>query len=152
MAENTARKQRRRGRPFAKGTSGNPNGRPLGARNKATLIAQSLLDDQAEALVSKAVERALDGDGMALRLCLERLVPQRREAPVSVKISALVKAADAATAMTVILQAAAAGEITLGEATAFAGLVDLYRKAVETAELERRIAALEEGAAANERL
>ena len=151
MAENTAGKQCRRGRPFAKGTSGNPKGRPLGARNKATVIAQTLLDDQAEALVSKAVERALDGDGTALRLCLERLVPPRREAPVAVNIPALTKAADAATAMAAVLQAAARGELTLGEATAFANLIDTYRKTIETAELEHRITALEE-AAANESL
>lgn len=149
MAENTAQKQRR-GRPFAKGTSGNPRGRPFGARNRATVIAQALLDNQAEALATKAVEMALTGDSVALRLCLERLVPPRREAPVLVRIPALTKAEDAATAIAAILEAAGKAEISLGEATAFASLVDVYRKAAETAELERRIAMLEE-MSANER-
>ncbi|MPY76130.1 MAG: hypothetical protein GEU87_17945 [Alphaproteobacteria bacterium] len=150
MAEKTARKQRRRGRPFVKGTSGNPKGRPLGARNRATIIAQTFLDNQAEALAAKAVEMALMGDTVALRLCLERLVPPRREAPVSVKLPSLAKAGDAATAMSAILKAAGEGEITSGEAAAFASLIDQFRKAVETAELERRIAMLEE-MSANER-
>jgi hypothetical protein len=35
-AENTAKKQR--GRPFKAGRSGNPEGRPRGSRNKATLL------------------------------------------------------------------------------------------------------------------
>jgi hypothetical protein len=148
-AENTAQKQRR-GRPFAKGRSGNPKGRPAGARNRATIIAQALLDGQAEALAAKAVEMALSGDGAALRLCLERLVPPRREAPVSVKLPGLAKAADAAAAMAEIIKAAGAGDIFLGEAIAFATLLDAYRKTIETAELERRIAALEEGLVSHE--
>ena len=41
---------RQRGRPFQKGVSGNPNGRPLGARNKATLRLEALLDATGEAL------------------------------------------------------------------------------------------------------
>ena len=59
-----------RGRPFAPGQSGNPNGRPKGARNKATIAAEALLDGDAEAITRKIVEKALDGDMIALRLCL----------------------------------------------------------------------------------
>ena len=47
-AAKTAGKQR--GRPFKKGKSGNPKGRPEGSRNNATILAQNLLDGQAEAL------------------------------------------------------------------------------------------------------
>ena len=53
---------RARGRPFAKGRSGNPRGRPAGFRNKATTAAALLLNGQSEALTSKAVELALAGD------------------------------------------------------------------------------------------
>ena len=35
----TAKRRRGRGRPFPKGVSGNPNGRPKGSRNRSTLIA-----------------------------------------------------------------------------------------------------------------
>jgi hypothetical protein len=56
-----------RGRPFPKG---NP-GRPKGARHKATVAAEALLDGQAEALTQKAVDAALEGDTTALRLCLD---------------------------------------------------------------------------------
>jgi hypothetical protein len=63
MANDVAerRAERVRGRPFAKGQSGNPGGRRLGSRNKATVAAQMLLADEAEALTRKAVELALDG-------------------------------------------------------------------------------------------
>ena len=46
-ADNTAQKQR--GRPFEPGTSGNPAGRPKGARNKAAVAMEALLDGEAEA-------------------------------------------------------------------------------------------------------
>ena len=53
---------------FAKGKSGNPNGRPQGSRNAATLALESLLDGQAEALTQKAIDLALAGDLGALRI------------------------------------------------------------------------------------
>ena len=52
-------------------TSGN-SGRPKGARNRKTLAIKSLLEGQAEALTQTAISKALDGDSMALRLCMER--------------------------------------------------------------------------------
>jgi hypothetical protein len=62
-------------------TRGNP-GRPHGTRNKATRAALALLDGEAEALTRQAVTMALAGDGVALRLCLERIAPPRRDAPL----------------------------------------------------------------------
>src|SRR5258708_8865649 len=87
MAEKTAGKQR--GRPFLRGESGNPAGRPMGARHKATVAAEALLDGEAEALTRKAVEMALAGDGTALRLCLDRIIPPRRERPGRFKMPGL---------------------------------------------------------------
>jgi hypothetical protein len=51
-----------RGRPFPKGQSGNPGGRPRGSSNRATRAAEMLLDGEATALTRKAVELALAGD------------------------------------------------------------------------------------------
>ncbi len=75
-AEITTSKQR--GRPFAPGQSGNPNGRPKGARGKATMIAEALLDGEAEKLTRKVIEMALDGSEPCLRLCMERILPPKR--------------------------------------------------------------------------
>jgi Family of unknown function (DUF5681) len=72
-----------RGRPFVKGRSGNPRGRPVGSRNRKTLAAAVLLAGEAEALTRKAVELALAGDPTALRLCIERILPPCRERAVS---------------------------------------------------------------------
>ena len=65
---------------FAKGVSGNPHGRAPGTRNRATLAAMELLDGEAEALTRTAIDLALSGDMAALRLCIERIIPVRREA------------------------------------------------------------------------
>ena len=51
--DDTAGKQRR-GRPFAKGTSGNPRGRPPGSKNKTTLAVEALLEGEAQAITRKA--------------------------------------------------------------------------------------------------
>jgi Family of unknown function (DUF5681) len=56
---------------FSKGQSGNPAGKPPGARHRASMAAEALLDGEVQALTRKAIERALEGDGVALRLCLE---------------------------------------------------------------------------------
>jgi len=65
--------------PFEKGKSGNASGRPPGSRNKTMLAMEVLLDGQMEALTQKAVDLALEGDTTALRLCLERICPPRKE-------------------------------------------------------------------------
>ena len=95
-AANTAGNQR--GRPFMKGQSGNPAGKPKGARHSATLAAETLLDGEAEALTRKAIELALAGDPIALRLCLDRILPPRRERPLRFVLPKLRSAADASSA------------------------------------------------------
>ena len=60
-----------------------PNtGKPRGTRHRATQAMLALLDGEAEALTRKAVQLALEGGGAALRLCLERTAPPRRDAQV----------------------------------------------------------------------
>ena len=75
--QKTAKTAKRiRGRPFPKGQSGNPAGRPRGSSNRAMRAAELLLDGEAAALTRKAVELALAGNQAALRLCLDRTVAQ----------------------------------------------------------------------------
>jgi hypothetical protein len=127
-AENTARKQR--GRPFRPGKSGNPTGRPKGARNHSTIAAEALLEGEAEVLTRKAVELALAGDTTALRLCLERLVPPRKDRSVTFELPPVVKADDAVEALGAVLAAVAGGRITPSEALAVTGLIEAHRRAI----------------------
>jgi len=123
---------------------GNP-GKPQGARHKATQAALALLDGQAEALTQKAVETALAGDTAALRLCLERIVPPRKDAPVTFALPPMTTAADAAKGAAAVLAAVAIGDLTPTEGAHVMGLIETYRRTLETSELEARLAALEDG-------
>jgi hypothetical protein len=123
-------------------TSGNP-GRPRGARHKATVAALALLDGEADRLTRKAVEVALTGDVTALRLCLERIAPPRKDAPVTFDLPPMRSAGDAAKAAGAVLEAVAEGELTPIEGAHVMGLVDAYRRTLEASELEARLAALE---------
>src|SRR3984957_20891944 len=91
------------GKPFRKGKSGNPNGRPQGSRNATTLALETLLDGQATALTQKAIDLALAGDMAALRICLERILPPRKDRPITFDFPAITTAAEAAATMSAIL-------------------------------------------------
>ena len=132
---NTARKQ---AGGFQKGQSGNPRGRPAGSRNAATLACEALLEGQAEALTQKAVELALAGDTIALRLCMERLCPVRKDRPVSFPLPPINTARDAANVAAAVTEAVAVGQITPSEAGEIGRLVEAYVKAYHAAELDDR--------------
>lgn len=123
-------------------TSGN-SGRPAGSRHKTTLAILSLLDGQAEALSQKAVDLALQGDTVALRLCLERIAPPRKDAPVAFDLPSMSSAEDAAKAAGSVLSSVASGNLTPTEGAHVMSLIETYRRTLETTEIERRIAALE---------
>ncbi len=129
---------------FAKGHSGNPAGKLPGTRHRATLAAEALLDGEGEALTRKAIEMALEGDGVALRLCLDRLLPPRKDRPLRIDLPRLESSADISKALAVLTQAVAEGELTPREANAIGTLLEGHRRAIETTELEARIAVLEE--------
>lgn len=140
-----------RGRPFKKGQSGNPSGKPRGARNRATLAAEALLDGEGEALIRKVIELGLSGDLTALRLCLERIVPKRRERPIAFKLPKLRVAADAVPAVAAIAAGVARGELTDSEARTLVALVDCFRSTLTAVDLEARLSALEKSLVAGER-
>lgn len=121
---------------------GNP-GRPRGARHHATRAVEELLEGEAEGLTRKAVELALAGDTTALRLCLERVAPAKKDAPVQFDLPPMKNAQDAAEAAQAILRAVSDGDLTPMEAASVMGLVETYRRTLETSELDARIAALE---------
>jgi Family of unknown function (DUF5681) len=138
--ENTGRKQAGR---FQKGKSGNPGGKPKGARNKTTLAMEAMLDGEAEAIMRKAIEKAKEGDGTALRMCLERIVPPRKDRPVSFSLPSIKTVADAIAATGALVAAVAVGDITPSEAAELSKLIDACVKTLEVGDLAERITKLE---------
>ena len=123
-------------------TTGN-SGRPRGSRNKATLAIESLLGGQAEALTQKAISLALEGDNIALRLCMERIAPAPKDQAVSFNLPKMSNALDASEAAGRVLEAVSEGDLTPIEATRVMGLIDSYRRTLELTDIETRITALE---------
>lgn len=119
---------KQRGKPFTKGQSGNPAGKPKGVRNRSTLAAEALLDGEAEQLTRKAIELALAGDTVALKLCLERILPPRKDRTVMFSLPAL-ENADQGASITAILEAVSEGRITPGEAEMVVKLIDMRDRA-----------------------
>lgn len=118
-------------------------GKPKGARHRVTRAVEELLEGQHEALTQKAIDLALAGDGPALRLCLDRIAPPRKDAPISIALPPVRSIEDAVDASATLLAAVAAGDVTPDEAGRVMALLTGHRQIIETGELERRIAALE---------
>jgi hypothetical protein len=136
-------KQRVRGRPFVKGQSGNPAGRPRRSKNRNTLAARELLDGEAEALTRKALDMAMNGDAGAMRLCLERVMAPRRESAVHLDLPPIRDAGDVAGAMAAVVAAVARGGVTPGEGGTLGRLLDTYIRAIEATDFERRLRRVE---------
>ena len=118
-------------------------GRPKGSRNKATIAIEGLLHGQAEALTQTAVAKALDGDSISLRLCMERIAPAPKDQPVSFNLPKMKNALDASEAAGSVLTAVSEGELTPIEAMRVMGLIDSYRRTLELTEIEQRLQRLE---------
>jgi len=107
--------------------AGNP-GKPRGARHKATQAALALLEGEGEALARKAVEMALGGDVVALRLCLERLVPVRKDGTIKFDLPPLTKSNDAPAAAKAVLKALADGKITPADAESALKVIEVWKQ------------------------
>jgi hypothetical protein len=129
---------------FEKGTSGNPAGKRPGTRHRATQAAERLLEGEADALTRKAVDLALAGDTVALRLCLERIVPPRRDRPIRLPLGEVRTLADLSSVQAEVITALAHGELTPDEAAKVADVVEKLGAAWERRDLELRICSLEE--------
>ena len=132
---------------FRNGQSGNPSGKPRGCRNATTILFDELLRDNAQDLIEKAIEMAKSGDGPALRLCIDRLAPPRKDRPVWFELPVMNEARDAVKASAAIVEAVAAGELTPVEAAELSKVVDGYARSLQTVEFEDRLLILEKAIA-----
>lgn len=115
-----------RGRPFRPGESGNPAGRPRGARNWTTLAAEQLLDGEAEVLVQKVIDLAKGNNFSALKLCMQRILPVRRDRLLLVDMPDLKSVDDAPQAIAAITASVTAGELGIADGVELVKMVESY--------------------------
>jgi Family of unknown function (DUF5681) len=128
---------------FQKGDSGNLKGRKQGSRNKATLAALALLEGDLETITKVCVDKAKDGDLMAVKLILDKVIPNAKERRLSLKLPQMDGAANVPAVLAAVLEAVANGELTPGEGQTITAMLEVYRKGVELNDIEARVKVLE---------
>jgi hypothetical protein len=139
-----AAEEKRRGRPFEAGVSGNPAGRPKGSRNRRTALLEAMLDQDAQMILREIIDRALAGDRRSMEFCAQRILPRRRDRPVEFDLPEIATADDGVKGSAAILRAFSAGELSPSEARDAMALLQEHLRVLEQANLEPRVSALEE--------
>ena len=114
-----------------------------GGPSSAMRSAQAQLDQRAGALISKAIDLAERGNVAALRLCLERILPARKDRPVAFEFPAIESAADAAKILGAVIAAMARGDVTPSQANEIARPIDAFMKTLIAARIEINVADLQ---------
>jgi hypothetical protein len=132
-----------RGRPFEPGNEFG-RGRPKGSRNRPK-CGDDLLDKFEPHLMGECIRRALkEGDRTALRLCVERINPARRGAPLSFKLPTIRSTRDAERAAEKVTEALHRGQCTPAEATEVMRFLQAHTQLLQDIQMESRLDALEE--------
>jgi len=120
--------------PFQPGQSGNPAGRPRGARNRTTVLLEALIESEGEALTRHFIEQAKRGNARALGCLMGMILPKRKGAPVEIDLPVLEKASDAPVAIAAIISAVCGGELTPDEGMLLTRMVEAFLRATQKVE------------------
>lgn len=129
---------------YKKGCSGNPNGKPKGARNKSTLAAEALLEGSLEKICKKVEEEALNGNMQAAKMILERFLPPRKDRAIEIELPTIETFEDVLDTVGFIVNAVGTGKITPSEGELLVRTIESYAKALEIFEFEFRLKTVEE--------
>jgi hypothetical protein len=129
---------------FKNGTSGNPSGRPAGSRNKTTLACELLLEGEAEELITTLVAKAKSGNIQALGMCLDRLLPARKDRSINLAARDISNLQDLPLQFQDITTAIVEGNITPSEGESLSNILTSHSKIMERVNLDKRIASLEQ--------
>jgi hypothetical protein len=132
-----------RGRPFAPGNTAG-SGRPLGSRNKGSLAAQALFAEHSELLTRKCIFLAMQGDRIALPLCMERVCPPIRDTPSAFQLPVVRALDDLLDAANTVTQAISQGELTPEQGLKVMDLLEKDRTFLVAVEDATRRKAIEE--------
>jgi hypothetical protein len=142
MPENTGQIQEK-GR-FKKGESGNPKGKPKGAKHRASLLAEKLFENDIEMICNQVISQARDGNLHAAKIILDRLLPPRKDRFINIKLPFINGSSDALEALRLICFAVGNGEITPLEGEALSKIIEIQTKSMELYDFEKRLQSINE--------
>ena len=125
---------------FKPGESGNPKGKPLGTKHASTKLRDVIAGDLPK-ILAMLRDRALEGDVQAASLLLSRCLPPLR--PESATQAIKLSGASLGERAEAIVKAVVDGALPTSAAAELMGVLAGQAKILETFEMERRIAALE---------
>jgi hypothetical protein len=144
MTDQSEKTSPNQGSRFKPGTSGNPKGKPKGAKHKALIALDQIGADAAREVLQSTIAAAKRGNSRAAEILLARLWPARKSRPVVLDLPAVTSASGITEALAAVVQAMGAGEIAPDEAQAVAAVIEGQRRAIETVEIDARLRAVEE--------
>lgn len=125
---------------FKSGQSGNPKGRPRGAKDRRTVF-RDLIEPFSERLIAKAIDMAMEGNEPMLRLLLDRMLPAKpKDDPIDINIATGSQMSKANK----ILELVSSGDITPTVAKCLMDTLATESKLIEFEELEKRVKEIEE--------
>jgi len=127
---------------FKPGASGNPAGRPKGAKNKTTLLAEEAMEEKVGAVVDKLMERALAGSTAAIRQVLDRTMPVPRGC-IGFDLPDLRGPRGIADAQEALIIAVAARQVPPRDAECVMDLIDRFNRTLQKEARDARYAAIE---------
>ena len=140
----STREARERGRK-----GGQASGAARRAKKDLRARMQALLDSDrdgvtgSEALTIALFEKALTGDAKAFEIVCATAGQAPRQTLPTVKLPRMKGATDLPAVTAAILRAVASGKLTAEEGHKLAGIAGLHAKAIELADLDKRITELE---------
>ena len=129
---------------FQKGKSGNPAGRPKGSKNRATLLALASMEGELDSIVKNVVTAAKNGDMVAARLVIDKLIPAAKERPLSIMLPQLTDIAECRQAQSDVISTVAVGDLLPSEGEHLSEMIERQRKGLEAETILTRLAAIEE--------
>jgi hypothetical protein len=144
MPENTGQIQKK-GR-FKKGESGNPKGKPKGAKHRASLLAEKLFENDIEMVCNQVISQAREGNLQAAKIILDRLLPPRKDRLINIELPPVNDSSDALKALKMICFSVGNGEISPLEGEALSKIIEIQAKSIELYDFEKRLQAIEDGA------
>ena len=85
----------------------------------------------------------MSGDTVALRLCLDRILPPRKDRHIELPLPKLETASDLVSAQAALVGAVADGRITPAEGGELAKLVEGFSRALDLHDIQQRLDKLE---------